>query len=120
MNIQSLHRVALSIAALALASCAEVPGGITCLMLFPVESVNRSPITDVVTTAIKDGRRSAPLYAVGESKIDTLGFGCAGTVEFELAHPRYQTTTVRYTSPRDRTLSGNSLSENLVVVMTAR
>jgi hypothetical protein len=101
------------------AGCGGGPGGIACAVLRPVESVNRSPLVDVVGTIITAGARSAPIYSFGRPEIELTG-ACSGTTEIELTHPNYQTMTVRYTSPRDRSLSGNTFTDYVTVVMTAR
>lgn len=121
MNIHVRFRFALviALAALAAPTCAEVPGGVACLVILPVESANRSPISDVVATLIDRGVRYPPTYSTGRAIIDMTGV-CSGSAEIELSHPRYQTTTVRYTSPRDRGFSGNTFTDTLTVVMTAR
>jgi hypothetical protein len=120
MNTRIRPLFALLVASLAAAGCAEVPGGVSCLVILPVESANRSPILDVAATIITAVGRGAPSYS-GGTRDGGIPLGvCSGSAEIELTHPRYQTTTVRYTSPRDRGFSGNSFTDYVTVVMIAR
>jgi hypothetical protein len=81
------------------------------------ESVNRSPVTGV-EMRVRSLWGDQPLLSRESSYIPVPL--CSGSYEVEFSHPLYQPRTLTYTSPRDRSQSGNTQVDAVEVILTLR
>lgn len=107
--------------ALAASSCGA--GGFACTKMTVLGLPNRAPVANAIVFSYRestptDRTQGYPLYPPGT--YDPTALACSGELMIEIAHPNYETKTVRYRSPRDRTISGNTEVDTLTVELTPR
>jgi hypothetical protein len=108
-------------ATILVASCGA--GGVGCSQMNLVGLPNRSPVTNATIFSYRVGEpgvryQGFPLAIPGAYYPTTLS--CSGEIMIEITHRDYQTRTVSYRSPRDRTISGNTEVDQFTVELTPR
>ena len=93
------------------------PGYVDCAQFAFRESVNRSPVTGVAAR-VRSLWGDQPVLS-RENWYLSLPL-CSGSYEVEFSHPLYQTKTITHTSPRDRSLHGNTQVDGVEVILTLR
>lgn len=92
-------------------------------MMKLVSRPNGAPVTNAVVISYRESTptdRTAAHALYPPGTYDPTALSCSGELMIEITHPDYETKTVRYRSPRDRTISGNTEVDTFTVELTPR
>ncbi len=105
-------------------SCAAGPGGAGCAKFYLVAGAERKPVVGA-TIRVYSGQDPTTLVALASSGFEPGSYHtgpsqCSGLTIMQIDHPEYQSIRMEYRSPHDRSISGNSRTDESTIVMTAR
>ncbi len=106
-------------------SCAAGPGGVGCAKFYLVAGAERKPVVGATILVYQPDNLVTPAdHAVEYSVFPGIYWSglsqCSGLTIMQIDHREYQSIRMEYRSPHDRSISGNSRTDESTIVMTAR